>query len=234
MALRRVCPDPPQRLPRFAALAADEALARDEGQGLCRCGKAEIEGDWREPRPGLDPDMPSSLFILSFRHRDELSRLAESAGWQPIAARRADNAEARFVASGAAIAIVDARGALVEGEAAARTIAEAVESNQAALLVLLSRTDSDSLDRFHALGATHFLVSPFTEAQLLCAIRFAQRHAERVAGGPRASRRAGETSSDATSWRWRPGSRSVELSPALARQAGLGGGDERRIGLIDL
>jgi hypothetical protein len=31
--------------------------------------------------------MGAPLFILSFRHRDELSRLAEGAGWQPIAAR---------------------------------------------------------------------------------------------------------------------------------------------------
>lgn len=177
--------------------------------------------------------MASSLFILSFRHRDELSRLAEGAGWQPIAARRAENAEARFVASGAAVAIVDARGALADGEAAARAISEAVETNEAALLVLLSKTDSEALDRFHQLGATHFLVSPFTEAQLLHALRFAQRHAERVAGGPRASRRAGDESSDGTSWRWRPGSTTVELSPAMARQAGLGG-EGRRVGLMEL
>ena len=52
------------------------------------------------------------LFILSFRHRDELTRVAESAGWQPIAARRTDNAESRFIGSGASVAVVDARGAL--------------------------------------------------------------------------------------------------------------------------
>ena len=51
--------------------------------------------------------MGAALFILSFRHRDELTRLAEDAGWQPIAARRADNAEARFVASGASVAVVE-------------------------------------------------------------------------------------------------------------------------------
>ena len=54
--------------------------------------------------------MGAPLFILSFRHRDELTRLAESGGWQAIAARRAENVEARFVASGAAIAVIDARG----------------------------------------------------------------------------------------------------------------------------
>ncbi|WP_166042236.1 hypothetical protein, partial [Sphingosinicella sp. YJ22] len=62
--------------------------------------------------------MPDPLFILSFRHRDELHRLAEAAGWEPIAARRDANAEARFVASGASVALVDARGAAAEGVAA--------------------------------------------------------------------------------------------------------------------
>src|SRR5205809_588389 len=98
--------------------------------------------------------MGAPLFILSFRHRDELSRLAESAGWQPIAARRADNVEARFIASGAAVAVIDAR---CDGEEA-----------------------------------------------------------------------------DSASWRWQPGSRTVELSPALARQAGLGEEEGRRISLMDL
>src|SRR5688572_22410412 len=111
--------------------------------------------------------MPAPLFILSFRHRDELTRLAESAGWQPIAARRADGAEARFIASGAAVAVVDARGALEDGQEAVRAIADAAEANAAALLVLLSRNDHGALDDFHRFGATHFLVSPFADAQFL-------------------------------------------------------------------
>ena len=176
--------------------------------------------------------MIAPLFILSFRHRDELTRLAEGAGWQPIAARRAENAEARFVSSGAAVAVVDARGALNEGEEAVRSIADAAEANAAALLVLLSRKDAAALDRFHLFGATHFLVSPFTEPQLLHALQFALRHAERVGGG--GSRRAGDARGEGESWRWQPGSRTVELSPALARKAGLGENEGRRISLIDL
>ncbi|HYI46892.1 MAG TPA: GGDEF domain-containing phosphodiesterase [Allosphingosinicella sp.] len=175
--------------------------------------------------------MGAPLFILSFRHRDELSRLAEGAGWQPIAARRAANAEARFIASGAAVALIDARGALDEGKEAVRAVADAVEANAAALLVLLSRGDAAALDAFHQYGATHFLVSPFTESQLLHAVQFAHRHAERVGGG--APRRS-EGEGDAASWRWQPGSRTVELSPALARQAGLGEDDGRRISLMEL
>jgi diguanylate cyclase (GGDEF)-like protein len=177
--------------------------------------------------------MGAPLFILSFRHRDELSRLAEGAGWQPIAARRAENAEARFVASGAAVAVVDARGALAEGQEAVRAIADAAEANAAALLVLLSRTDAAALETFLQHGATHFLVSPFSEAQLLHAFQFARRHAERVGGDLRTTRRAGEEA-DSVSWRWQPGSRTVELSPALARAAGLGEEEGRRISLMEL
>ena len=176
--------------------------------------------------------MAAPLFILSFRHRDELSRLAESAGWQPIAARRADNAEARFVASGAAVALVDARGALEEGLAAVRALADAVEANAAALLVLLSRNDGAALDQLHRHGATHFLMSPFAEAELRHALQFAQRHAERAGGG--LPRRTDDGKGEAASWRWQPGTRTVELSPALARKAGLGEEEGRRISLMEL
>jgi diguanylate cyclase (GGDEF)-like protein len=54
-----------------------------------------------------------------------------------------------------------------------------------------------------------------------------------VGGGARTARRAGEER-DSASWRWQPGSRTVELSPALARQAGLGEEAGRRISLMDL
>jgi diguanylate cyclase (GGDEF)-like protein len=177
------------------------------------------------------------LFILSFRHRDEVTALAEGAGWQPISARRSEGAEARFVASGAAVALVDARGALAEGREGVRILADPVEANAAALLVLLSRTDAEALEELFAAGATHFLVSPFTEPQLLHAIQFAQRHAERV-GGRRPARSTdaeGRGSREApASWRWQPGSASVELSPALARRAGLGEEEGQRISLMEL
>jgi len=173
------------------------------------------------------------LFILSFRHRDELTGLAERAGWQPIAARRNDNAESRFVASGACVAVVDARGALAEGREGVRALADPCEANAAALLVLLSRTDESALEELHGAGATHFLVSPFSEQQLAHAVQFAQRHAERV-GGRRPWRRGEEGRETAASWRWEKGSGTIELSPALARRAGLGDEAGQRISLMEL
>ncbi len=176
---------------------------------------------------------PAALFILSFRHRDELTKVAEGAGWHPIAARRLANAEARFIGSGAAVAVVDARGALTDGQEAARRLGDTVEANAGALLVLLSRNDGPALDQFHADGATHFLISPFSEQQFVKAVQFAARHAERVGGGYR--RRAGDDGQARQgSWRWQAGSSVVELSPALARQAGLGEDEGRRISLMEL
>ncbi|MBV9932071.1 MAG: EAL domain-containing protein [Alphaproteobacteria bacterium] len=174
------------------------------------------------------------LFLLSFRHRDELTQAAERGGWQPIAARRADNAESRFIASGACVAVVDARGALAEGAEAVTALGDPVEANAAALLVLVSRTDEQALDALYAAGATHFLVSPFSEQQFLQAVHFAQRHAER-SGGRRQTRRVAPRGADGpASWRWAPGSTTIELSPALARRAGLDAADGRRVSLMEL
>ena len=191
-------------------------------------GAQHSGNEWTRRRAGG----PAPLFILSFRHRDELMKLAEAAHWQAIAARRGSNIEARFLSSGASVALIDARGAAQEALEAARAVGEAVETNASALLVLVSGEDAGLLDRFHAHGATHFLVEPFSDAEFVQALQFAHRHAERV-GGRRPLRR-GEPEGrkgkpGAASWRWRPGTQTVELSPALARKAGLGGrGDAQR------
>jgi diguanylate cyclase (GGDEF)-like protein len=174
------------------------------------------------------------LFILSFQHRDELTAAAESGGWLAIAARRAAGAEARFLSSGAGVAVIDARDAAAAGHEAVRTLAEVVETNAAALLVLVAESDAAELARFHEEGATHFLTAPFSDRLLLEAIRFAQGHAERIGGAYRPLQRSGENRADASaSWRWTPGSETVELSPALARKAGFGGRG-RRVPLIEL
>jgi EAL domain-containing protein (putative c-di-GMP-specific phosphodiesterase class I)/GGDEF domain-containing protein len=156
------------------------------------------------------------LFILSFRHRDEMTAAAARGGWRPIAARRPAGAEQRFIASGATIAVVDARGALDEGIGALRLLADPVEANAASLVALLSRNDVARLDEVHAAGATHYLASPFGEAELLQALRFAARHAERAGGG--SISRTAVQQAEAMSWTWRDGQ--VELSAALAGRLG--------------
>jgi GGDEF domain-containing protein len=164
-----------------------------------------------------------------------LARLGEQAGWQPIATRRPDGAERRFVASGASVAIVDARGSYAAGLRGVHSLASAVEVNSGALLVLVAKADAGGLDELFGQGATHFLVAPFSDSELTQAIRYAARHSER-AGGAHKSERWAESSDRSPSWSWRPGSPTVDLSPALARKAGLGGGEEggRRVRLMEL
>jgi EAL domain-containing protein (putative c-di-GMP-specific phosphodiesterase class I)/GGDEF domain-containing protein len=130
-----------------------------------------------------------ALFVLSFRQLDELSQLASGAGWRVVGARRV--ADGAFADSGAAVAVVDARGAFADGLEAIRSVAAEVERAGAALLALVSRTDAGSIDRVHDAGATHFLLSPAHEGEFVHAIRFAERHAERVGrrGTPALGRR---------------------------------------------
>jgi diguanylate cyclase (GGDEF)-like protein len=170
-----------------------------------------------EPAGGATP-----IFLLSFRHRDELAAAAERAGWHTLAARRGAGAEQRFVASGATIAVVDARGAFTDGVEAARGLADMVEANAGALLVLLSRVDIARLGVVFDAGATHYLASPFGEAEFGQALRFVARSAERLAGGRQvATGRAELVAAQAETWRWRPGDALVTISPALADRLGI-------------
>jgi diguanylate cyclase (GGDEF)-like protein len=125
------------------------------------------------------------VFLVSFRHRDELTVMAERAGWRAIVETHPAEAERRFLASGAALAVVDARGAFDDGLATARSLADAVEANGGSLLVLVSRGDVAALDMVYAAGATHYLASPFGEAEFAQKLRFVARHADRLAGGRR-------------------------------------------------
>lgn len=176
------------------------------------------------------------LFILSFRHRDELTRLAVEGDWLPIAARRSAGVERRFVMSDATVAVVDARDAVEDAHHGVRALADAVEANAAALLVLISKEQSEELGSFYDEGATHFLTSPFTANEFFQATYFAERHAARTSGGGPSSRRASRDriQENASSWRWKPGSSTVALSPALAREAGFGESGGERVPLMEL
>ncbi len=113
------------------------------------------------------------LFILSFRQRDELAAIAVRHGWQPVAARRAEGWARRLAASGASVAVIDARGAVEDALTALRALNGVAPSDGRAVLVLVSHNDVDALDDFLVAGATHFLVSPIREAVLARAIAYA-------------------------------------------------------------
>ena len=84
---------------------------------------------------------------------------------------------------------------------------------RSAMLVLVSRGDVSAIGTFYEAGATHFLSSPHSEGELAQALRFAARHAERVAR-PEGGRGA------VLGWRLAGGM--VRLSPALAALLGTG------------
>ena len=158
----------------------------------------------------------ASLFILSFRQRDELAGLAARGGWRVIAARRPDGVERRFLSSGAQVAVVDARGAMGDGLAAVAALGDVIAANGAALLVLLSRGDVAEVGTFFDAGATHFLSSPHSENEFVQALRFAARHAERLAG----DWRRGGIAEEPLGWRYCRSPATLTMTPALAALTG--------------
>ena len=165
------------------------------------------------------------LFLLSFRQRDELAAHAARAGWRVVAARRGEGADRRFLASGAAVAVVDARGSVDEGLAAVRTLAPVTTASGGALLVLVSRDDTARLGEFYDAGATQFLASPMREVEFVQALRFAARHAQRA--GSDTAHATGEP----LGWRYDPALRSLQVTPALASMLGFTGTPSLRTAL---
>ncbi|WNO52982.1 putative bifunctional diguanylate cyclase/phosphodiesterase [Stakelama saccharophila] len=152
------------------------------------------------------------LFVLSFRHRDELATILGEAGWPVIAARRSSGADRRWLASGAAVAVVDARGAVAEAVAATELLAGPVGACGGALLVVVARGHSDRLGDFLLAGATQFVTSPMDDTELVAAVRFAEAQAGR--GG--ADWRQIAEREGALGWRYDPAGSTIALAPGLA------------------
>lgn len=160
------------------------------------------------------PYTASPLFLFSAGKRDELASAISKAGWQAIAARRAEGAERRFIASGAMVAVIDLRENYDSALAALSSLAETVETNGAALLALLD--DPSAIDAVFSAGATHFLCMPFGEVELAQALRFAERHAVRLSGGVRAAIVHADLDKDsALAWQGNIETGAVRVSEAL-------------------
>jgi diguanylate cyclase (GGDEF)-like protein len=76
--------------------------------------------------------------------------------------------------------LVDCRGAIEGGVRHIQQLAESARQRGAALIALVHQKDGGDLSRFFRAGATHFLVSPFTETELLETLRFAGRITDRM------------------------------------------------------
>lgn len=125
--------------------------------------------------------VPASVLIVSPRYSEDVAAAVVAAGFEAVAERRPENGVARLQADTMRLVVVDARGALTQGLAAARSLEALVKARLGAMLVLLSRNDGGSAAAAHDAGATSVLVSPFGHAALGDALRLAQRHAERLA-----------------------------------------------------
>ena len=160
----------------------------------------------------------TSVFVLSFRQRDEVAAAAAGGGWRVVAARRAEGLDERFLASGARVAVIDARGAMSDGIDAAKALGATIEAHGGALLILISQSDTVHMRHFYEAGATHFLSSPMSSAAMAHAIRFAERHVERLAGA------SGQASGppEPLGWHYDPEMRSLQLTPGLANLLSLG------------
>ncbi len=186
--------------------------------------------------PGEADGMP--LFILSPHHRDALSALASRLGWKPVAARRRERAESRYLGSLARTALVDLRG--VEADEALEMVArlrDAVEASGGALLALVEDPSAQAVPALIEGGVTHVLDGPIDDARLRAALLSADKLAERLIGNLAAARnRHAVQRSDAMFWRWNGAERTLSFSPALLEMLHLAapGVDHSRWTLTDL
>jgi diguanylate cyclase (GGDEF)-like protein len=221
-----------------ATLTAISA-ARKEGLAIVNEAEALPSGqqDMAEEESFEDSDgMP--LFVLSPNHRDALSRLANRLGWQPVAARRRERAESRYLGSLARTALVDLRG--VDGEEALAMVASlgnAVEASGGAMLALVGDGGDIRIPALIERGVTHVLDGEIDESRLRVALLSADKLAERLIGSLAAARnRHAVQRSDAMFWRWNGAERTLSFSPALMELLGVAapGVDYTRLTITDL
>lgn len=169
------------------------------------------------------------LFILSPRRRDALLARAAGLGWPALSARHGDEASSRFVRSGARIALIDRDGLNDADRGHARALAITAERLGGALVALTGEGDADAAVED---GATQLLPLHADDGALLRGLRLAERHSDRVRAAWPSD--AIPTPPPPPAWAYRSGEREVELSPALARAAGLGIEGGRRVSLLEL
>ncbi|MCW2397866.1 putative bifunctional diguanylate cyclase/phosphodiesterase [Sphingobium sp. B2D3C] len=188
---------------------------------------------------GLSGDMGGlPLFILSAAHRDALSACAAQAGWKPIAARRLDRAESRYLGSLARIAVIDLRGVTPDDALEmVKALAAAVEASGGALLLLVEDVGAPHVPGLIAAGATHLLDGEIDETRFTIALRTADKLAERLIGSlAAAGNRHAVARSDGLFWRWNGAERTLAISPALGDllRIMVPDADHARLGIADL
>ena len=111
---------------------------------------------------------------MAGERRDALVESLNGIGYNVLSSDGGADAAARFVTSGASICIIDLDG---NNKVGLDALNGAATLQRAATLVLSEPIDP-ALDRIIAGGATHYLPRPFADADLMRALRLADRHVE--------------------------------------------------------
>jgi EAL domain-containing protein (putative c-di-GMP-specific phosphodiesterase class I)/GGDEF domain-containing protein len=127
-------------------------------------------------QPSSDPD-DVPVFIVAGARRETLCAALEAQGRRVVSAAPGADAADAFISSGALIAIADLAGEGITLDA----LIGAVTLSRGALIVIADSNDPQ-LDRMIDGGATHFLPHPHADADLVRALRLADRYIERLRG----------------------------------------------------
>ncbi|PZU57510.1 MAG: diguanylate cyclase [Sphingobium sp.] len=173
-----------------------------------------------------------TLFILSPTDRDGLAALAGGIGWRPMAARRVEGAERRFLASDAQVMLVDLREDAVSAKHIS-PLGEAVAASGGALIVLVAAGRESDVPALIASGATHFLADPVTAPALSAVLASARALIGRIGGGlVEGGHRHAIRRNDALFWRLDRHSGLVIPSAELARLLAVEGEAHRPSALL--
>lgn len=124
-------------------------------------------------------DTAPTVFLCAPRHAARLFPLLTTSGYA-VQLAHPDRAVEEFAQTPGRLILVDCRGAIEGGVRHIQQLAEVARQRGAALIALVHQKDNGDLARIFRAGATHFLVSPFTETELLETLRFAGRITDRM------------------------------------------------------
>ena len=133
------------------------------------------------------------VLVIAPRYADDVAMGVAAAGMEP----RVGQLSIAILAAGqnddVRVAVIDARGALEQGLAAARALAPEISRRQGGLLLLLSRGDMADTALARDVGATNVLVSPFNAAAFGNALRVTVQNAGRLSASADVAPRDGLT-----------------------------------------
>ncbi len=124
-------------------------------------------------------DTAPTVFLCAPRHATRLYPLLTTSGYA-VQLAHPDHVAEEFAQTPGRLAVVDCRGALEPGVRRLQHLAEPVRQRGAALIALIHQNDAAELTRIFRAGATHFLLSPFSEQALIETLHFAGRVTDRM------------------------------------------------------